>query len=166
MLARGIDHANEGLWLSFRLPRTHFSDSRSPPPPPAERRLLSCWISDARKHGLRSHQIVTWVRRKVGGDITVWRYQKNGVLGCAMPCVFCARELRRFDMRVHCSQGGGDWFSGHLDQPQGAGRGPPEARPTAGQIRSLFRPQRLNQHRQQKVVTRPPTVPVARPDWW
>ncbi len=125
----------------------------------AERRLLGSWIVEARKRGLRNHQIVTWVRRKVGPDIMVWRYHGDGLLACATPCLFCARELQRFDMRVHCSQGDETWFSGRLHEEQA-----PEARPTAGQIRTIFRPQRKNQERQQRVSTKRP-VPVHVPDW-
>lgn len=43
--------------------------------------------------------MVTWVRRKVGPDITVWRHQKDGALACATPCIMCSRELAKFDMR-------------------------------------------------------------------
>jgi hypothetical protein len=57
----------------------------------------------------------------------------DGTLGCATPCVFCQRELLRFDLRVHCSQAGQSWFSGRLDEA-----GAPESKPTTGQRRLLL----------------------------
>jgi hypothetical protein len=64
--------------------------------------------------------VVNWVRRKIGPDIVVWRMLGNGELGCSTPCVLCARELARFDLRVHCLVANGAqedpsaWFSGRL----------------------------------------------------
>lgn len=140
----------------------------------AERRLLAAWERQARQHGVAAHAITVWVRRKVGPHISVWRFQKSGTLACATPCVFCARELRRFDMRVHCSQGDNEWFSGRLEGPEA-----PEARPTSGQIRSMFRPQRLNQARGRRLMSSKPAPPPlpppgaagsadasGQPDWW
>jgi hypothetical protein len=103
-------------------------------------------VNEARKSGIPKHAVVTWVRRKAGGNIVVWRQQKDGSLGCATPCLLCSRELARFDMRVHCSQGGDSWYSGRLTDECA-----PEAKPTAGQIRTIFRPQRINQEQKQRV---------------
>jgi hypothetical protein len=58
----------------------------------------------------------------------------DGTLGCATPCVFCQRELLRFDLRVHCSQAGQSWFSGRLDEA-----GAPESKPTGYQRKQLLR---------------------------
>jgi hypothetical protein len=82
--------------------------------PPKERRLLECWVAKARRAGLARHQIVTWVRRKVGGHVTVFRTLADGTLACAAPCLLCQRELVRFDLRVHCSLSHEAWFSGRL----------------------------------------------------
>lgn len=103
----------------------------------AERRLLDTWISKARRHGLQQHQVVTWIRRKAGADITVWRQLANGTLGCATPCVFCSKELQRFDLKVHCVvQRDGcaemSWFSGRLNED-----GAPCSKMTSGQKMQL-----------------------------
>jgi hypothetical protein len=71
----------------------------------AERRLLAMWVADARRHGTPPHAIIRWVRRKAGGHIMVWRYQADGTLACATPCLLCSRELCRFGLQVHCSLG-------------------------------------------------------------
>lgn len=80
----------------------------------AERRLLDSWVVKARRRGLGAHQIVTWVRRKVGAHVTVFRTLADGSLGCAAPCLLCQRELLRFDLRVHCSLAPERWWSGRL----------------------------------------------------
>ena len=72
------------------------------------------------------------MRRKLGGDVTVVRRRSDGTLGCAAPCVYCQRELLRFDLRVHCSLGGGAFFSGRLSEA-----GAPKPTLTAGQRRML-----------------------------
>ena len=77
-------------------------------------RLLNLWIRQARVHGVKPHQVVNWVRRKLGADICVYRQLCDGTLGCATPCLLCQRELLRFDMRVHVSQTSTLWFSGRL----------------------------------------------------
>lgn len=59
-------------------------------------------------------KVVNWVRRKIGPDICVWRYLNDGSMGCATPCLLCQRVLLKFDLRVHCCQVGGEWFSGKL----------------------------------------------------
>lgn len=103
------------------------------PTPHPERRLLDAWVSEARRHGLRPHQFRTWIRRKTGPDLVVWRHRMDGTLGCATPCVFCQKELLRYDLRVHCSLTGEVWYSGRLDE-----QGAPVCKPTAGQLRLLF----------------------------
>lgn len=125
----------------------------------AERRLLSTWVHEARKRGVRNHAVVAWVRRKVGPHISVWRHRHDGSLACATPCVMCSRELARFDLRVNCSQGGDAWFRGRLGED-----GAPESRPTMGQIRTMFRPQRDNQEQRRRTTTRVTPQP-PRPDW-
>ncbi|KAK9868923.1 hypothetical protein WJX84_009457 [Apatococcus fuscideae] len=79
-----------------------------------ERRLLEQWVQEARRHGVASHKVVSWVRRKIGPDIIVWRCRSDGSRGCATPCVLCHRQLCKFDLRVHCSLNSQQWFSGRL----------------------------------------------------
>lgn len=78
--------------------------------------------------------VVRFVRRKLGADVAVVRQRSDGSLGCAAPCIFCQRELRRFDLRVHCSLGGGRFFSGRLTDC-----GAPAPTLTGGQRRMLNR---------------------------
>lgn len=101
----------------------------------AERRLLASWERQARQHGIPAHSITTWVRRKVGADVVVWRQLSDGSLGCATPCVLCHRVLVRYDLRVHCTLSGNTWFSGRMDAEDA-----PASKLTAGQRRLLGRP--------------------------
>ena len=82
---------------------------------PGPCRLLESYVAEARKHGVRPHQVTLWVRRKLGAHISVWRKRSDGTFGCATPCVLCQRELKRYDLRVHCSQDSG-WFVGRLSE--------------------------------------------------
>ncbi len=96
---------------------------------PAACRLLDSYIQQARRAGVAPHKLVAYVRRKLGPSIAVWRRTADGALACAAPCLFCARELRRFDLRVHCSlDAHGGWFSGKLSEP-----GAPQPLLTGGQ---------------------------------
>ncbi len=95
------------------------------------RRLLESYVAEARKHGVRPHQVTAWVRRKLGAHISVWRKRSDGSFGCATPCVLCQRELKRYDLRVHCSQDTG-WFVGRLSEEHA-----PQAQLTTAQ-RRLF----------------------------
>lgn len=79
-------------------------------------RLLMAWEELARKHGVPQHRVVTWVRRKLGPDLSLVRWTTQGV-GCAAPCVFCTRALIKYDLRVHCPLGDGGWYSGRMDEP-------------------------------------------------
>jgi len=116
-------------------------------PPTALCRLLETWIKEARRHGVQQHQVVTWVRRKLGGDVLVWRYTADGTLAVATPCKLCLRELQRFDLRVHCSLGPGAWYSGRLSEPEA-----PPVGLTSGQRRRFDRPQPLTPQRQTGAV--------------
>ncbi|KAL4457697.1 hypothetical protein ABPG75_012562 [Micractinium tetrahymenae] len=125
----------------------------------AERRLLDTWVLAARRHGVPSHKVVPWVRRKLGPAVVVLRFRGDGSLGCSVPCVLCQRELNRFDLQVHCflgagpgcgsggsgasrsaaaasstacAGGEGGWFSGRLSDA-----GAPTPVLTAGQRRTL-----------------------------
>lgn len=96
----------------------------------AERRLLSAWVEEARKAGQRPHQVVTWVRRKAGAAVAVWRTRVDGTLGCSVPCVCCSKELLKFGLKVYCVSSDGAWYSGWLDDPDA-----PRSQPTSGQRR-------------------------------
>ena len=102
-------------------------------------RLLDWWIRQARKHGVKPNRIVSWVRRKLGTSICIYRRLCDGTLGCATPCLLCQRELLRFDLRVHCSQGAALWFSGRMSDA-----GAPKSQLTGMQRRS-FRKHDLKQ---------------------
>lgn len=95
-------------------------------------RLLESWIANARRHGVPASRVVSWVRRKLGSHMTVYRCRKDGTLGCATPCLLCSRELARFDIRVHCSLEGGGWFSGRVTDVDA-----PAAVLTSGQRRMI-----------------------------
>lgn len=69
----------------------------------------------AKKKGLSGSRAVTWVRRKLGPDISTWRVNASGTICCAVPCVFCRRELLRFGFRLSCPLGQGEFFCGRLD---------------------------------------------------
>lgn len=103
-----------------------------PPVCPASHRLLQSYVQQARKAGVPSHKLVVWVRRKLGSCVAIWRRTQDGTLGCAAPCLFCRRELQRFDLRVHCPLGSGQWFSGRLSDA-----GAPQATLTGGQQKVL-----------------------------
>lgn len=95
--------------------------------------MLQGYVRQAQRQGVAPHKLVAHVRRKMGGSIAVWRRTSDGSLACAVPCLFCARELRRFDLRVHCTlDGQGGWFSGRLSEP-----GAPPSGLTGGQQKVL-----------------------------
>ena len=95
-------------------------------------RLIEGYLDQARRHGITGHRVNTWVRRKLGPRIAVWRTRADGSLGCAIPCLLCQRELVRFDLTVFYTQSTGTWASGRpaLDSWDALG-----ARLTSGQRR-------------------------------
>ncbi len=98
-----------------------------------ERRLLSSWIHEARKHGQRPHQVKSWIRRKAGGTVCVWRHLTDGSLGCSVPCVCCRKLLTDHHLAVTCVVSAqGEWWTGRLDEP-----GAPASKPTSRQQRDL-----------------------------
>lgn len=127
-----------GTVLDPAILRSQARDCLAPPPasliPPLlpPRRLLDSWVADARRHGVPGSRVVSWVRRKLGGDITVYRCRQDGSLGRATPCLLCSRELARFDLRVHCPLDDGAWFCGRVTDC-----GAPEAVLTSGQRRMI-----------------------------
>ena len=91
-------------------------------------------LAGARRHGVKAHARVAWVRRKFGGDVTVWR-PVGGLgqaLGVSTPCPLCRRTLIEFGLRVHCcvDAEAQRWYHGHLDEPRA-----PVSKPTSGQAR-------------------------------
>ena len=97
-------------------------------------RLLNDWVVQAKKHDVWLHNIVCWVRHKIGSHISVWRWRSDGSLGCAMPCTvtlshtfhitvsywdgsvctLCSCAILKFHLKVHCSQANSNWFTGRL----------------------------------------------------
>lgn len=95
-------------------------------------------MQHARRHGVPSHKVVPWVRRKLGPTVVVLRFRGDGSLGCSVPCVLCQRELTRFDLSVCCfvgqdaADGAPCWYRGRLTD-----EGAPTPVLTAGQRRTL-----------------------------
>ena len=133
----------------------------SPPCPCGPRRLLQSYVRQSRKAGVPPHKQVAWVRRKLGSIVAVWRRTADGALACAAPCLFCNRELQRFDLRVLCTLGDGQWFSGRLSE-----EGAPTPALTGGQ-KKVLRKQRWKlcqrkspaEQQQQGAVPRQELVP-------
>lgn len=98
-------------------------------------RLLDAWVLKARKHGVASHAQTAWVRRKLGGHLLVWRTTADGHLACATPCIYCRREIVRYDVTIHCSQSSTAWYSGRLSSSAA-----PLPQLTSGQRRNLQLP--------------------------
>ena len=100
----------------------------------AERRLIDAMVTDAYKHGIKRHSIVTWVRRKLGGEIEVVRLRRDGTPSCSIPCIFCRRALITFDIKLTCCTD----FTGELTFCGPASEAPPSGF-TSGQKRMLFK---------------------------
>lgn len=98
----------------------------------AERRLISHFVQQARKKGVPPARVVSWVRRKMGTEVCIWRQCADGSYGCSVPCPMCAKVLIRFDVKVRCCLGDGQWFKGRLDDP-----GAPMGKPTTYQRLTL-----------------------------
>jgi hypothetical protein len=100
----------------------------------AERRLISAWVRRAHKSGAFGHQVVPWVRRKLGPDISTWRVGADGVLASSFPCVLCRKEILRFGLRLSCPLGGAAMWYGTLDEA-----GAPVSKLTSQQRKALER---------------------------
>ena len=92
-------------------------------------------MAEARRRGVAAHKLVPWVRRQLGGGILVLRFLADGSTACSAPCAACAREIKRFDLRVLCLQLSGEWYSGRL----GVAGAPACTTLTTGQRRELKR---------------------------
>jgi hypothetical protein len=98
----------------------------------AERNLLNAWILKAQRQNVPRHQVVHWVRRKAGPELTVWRQLADGSLGRSVPCLICKEILEVFGLRVCCIVEPGRWFRGRLTD-----QGAPVAKLTSGQKQLL-----------------------------
>lgn len=98
----------------------------------AERNLLDSWVVRAYKQNVPKHQIVRWIRRKAGAQLTVWRQLADGSLGISVPCIVCRNALQAFDLRVRCMVAPGEWFAGHLTDTEA-----PVPKLTSAQERTL-----------------------------
>lgn len=103
----------------------------------AERNLLNAWVLKASRQNVARHQVVHWIRRKAGAELTVWRELADGTLGASVPCCWCKAFLDVFDLRVRCVVSPGEWFSGRLTD-----QGAPVAKLTSGQRRMVDRERR------------------------
>lgn len=98
----------------------------------AERRWLDACVREARKAGVQKHRLVAYVKRKYGSHISVFRLRSDGTFGCAVPCVWCQKELERFDIRVSFVGSDGRWCDGRVSDGT-----MPKPVLTAGQRRML-----------------------------
>ena len=65
----------------------------------AERRLLSTALRAASRRGVPSHALVRWVRKQLGGGVTVHRRTHGDTKdGVSLPCLLCARQLDKFQL--------------------------------------------------------------------
>lgn len=106
-----IDYDHSGMLLAQA--RSELPSTTSSPRCCAERRLLAMWEARARRHGVRRHNVATWIRRKAGSHLVVWRCLHDG-LGCALPCLQCARQLAAYDFKIHCPLSADVWWHGRI----------------------------------------------------
>lgn len=93
-------------------------------------------VQCAIRHGVPHSHRLTWLRRKFGAHMVVWRPLADGSQGCSVPCVMCRKTLLALDVHVHAFQtdvhGSDTWFHGRLSD-----RNAPRSKPTSGQVRNL-----------------------------
>jgi hypothetical protein len=80
----------------------------------AERRWLDACVKEARKNGVAPHKTAAYIRRKFGSRISVFRFRHDGSFGCTVPCVWCQKELERFDITVSFVDDSGRWCDGRV----------------------------------------------------
>lgn len=97
----------------------------------AERRLINHYIREAQKHSVAPYKIASWIHRKTGGTLTIYRNRADGSHGCSIPCIFCKREILKLGLRVQCCLHDGQWFVGYLDDDNA-----PCSKLTSGQRRN------------------------------
>ena len=98
----------------------------------AERRLLDACIMEAEKRCIPPYKIKSWIHRKMGGVVSVFRFRADGTVGCCVPCYACRKELLKYDLVVHCLDPDGRLFCGKLDDEDA-----PPSQFTSGQRRNL-----------------------------
>lgn len=103
-------------------------DTSTPFSPTQHHSLIASCVVDARRRGVAPHKVPAFVRRRLGGGITVVRLRSDGTPGCSAPCLLCARELARFDLKVCCRLDSGAVWCGRLSDP-----GAPPPKVTSGQ---------------------------------
>lgn len=97
----------------------------------AEQRLLVSAIRDAVRHGVAPYATISWIRRKYGKSLYVWRYSNTETgYGISVPCVMCRQKLLPYDFDIHCVLSDGSWNISKLDNLH--------SKPTSTQ-RSIFR---------------------------
>ena len=78
--------------------------------------MLQWWEDRARRHGVPPARMATWIRRKMGGHLVIWRCLCDGSFGCAAPCVLCAKQLAVYDFHIHCPLSASEWWHGRLSE--------------------------------------------------
>lgn len=91
-------------------------------------RLIGNCVVEARRRGVPPHKVASYVRRRLGGGVCIFRFRADGSPGCSAPCTLCAREIQKYDLKVCCLLEGGEVFCGRLSDP-----GAPPAKVTGGQ---------------------------------
>lgn len=88
----------------------------------AERNVLEKWNRLASKRGVAGHAMISWIRRKSGGVLVVKRFvghaSEQNTQGCSIPCIFCRKQLEKYDFVVECMCKEGDTFYGRLGDPE------------------------------------------------
>jgi hypothetical protein len=123
-------HASLPLPTKLNSMKKSVSDSRCC----AERNMLSDHIRLAQKRGVSAHSIVSWVRRKYGTKIVIWRELANGQMGCSVPCVICSKWLQRFDLRITCIGPDTKWWTGYVTDPDA-----PKSKLTSKQSQTMLK---------------------------
>lgn len=95
--------------------------------------MLSNYLRLACVKGIPRHKRIAWVKKQIR-EMHLEREKKDGSVGSSFPCVFCKKQLVRFDIKVHCVDREGDMFHGKMDTDLC-----PESTLTSGQARKFGR---------------------------
>jgi len=82
----------------------------------AERRLLNLLEYEAKCAGAKGTKKRQWILRHTGGCITIWRRTMNGELANSFPCKLCRKSIQNYGLKVKCSVGPNEWFTGYLSK--------------------------------------------------